>query len=145
MKPAGGLFTLRLGGGNVGICKLLLVDGTKGVSVDNIDSERYTPLHYAAMFGHVEVAKLLVDKGAEIDAQDAVGKTSLHHAVDWGRHAVAEYLLEEFADINMKTNMGLRAIVVAASKGDRKMARILIQASANTHGINFKDLQRRHR
>ena len=35
----------------------------------------WTPLHFAADKGHVQVAELLLAKGADIEAKDKVGAT----------------------------------------------------------------------
>jgi len=39
---------------------------------------------YATGNGHLEVAKLLLDKGAAVDAKDQAGVTSLMLAAQWG-------------------------------------------------------------
>ena len=39
-----------------------------------------TPLHYAAIQGHKEVAELLIDKGADVNAKNIIGITPLDAA-----------------------------------------------------------------
>lgn len=60
---------------------------------------------YACMHGHIEAAKLLLDKGAEINAIpggfDYAG-TGLHYAALNGHRAMAEFLLNHGADRNVK-------------------------------------------
>lgn len=52
-----------------------------------------TPLHQAALAGHFEVLKLLVQRGARLDVKDTIWQGTPE---DWARHAgkaeVAEYL-----------------------------------------------------
>nr|XP_015835537.1 PREDICTED: ankyrin repeat domain-containing protein 39 isoform X3 [Tribolium castaneum] len=53
----------------------------KGFGVDQRDAAGYTPLHYAARNGHLDICKLLVAKGACLDAVTCQGKaTPLHRA-----------------------------------------------------------------
>lgn len=60
---------------------------------------------YACMHGHIEAAKLLLDKGAEINAIpggfDYAG-TGLHYAALNGHRAMVEFLLNHGADRNVK-------------------------------------------
>lgn len=60
---------------------------------------------YACMHGHIEAAKLLLEKGAEIDiipgGFDYSG-TGLHYAALNGHRAMVEFLLGQGADRNMK-------------------------------------------
>ncbi|XP_039648900.1 ankyrin repeat domain-containing protein SOWAHC-like [Perca fluviatilis] len=52
-------------------------------SVDVRSSSGYTPLHVAAMHGHMEVVKLLVGAyGADVDARDYSGRKACHYLTD---------------------------------------------------------------
>ena len=48
--------------------------------VNALDSFNHTPLLYAAMRGHVEVAKTLLEHGASQDLKDKFGTTPLQLA-----------------------------------------------------------------
>src|SRR5262249_25539055 len=60
---------------------------------------------YACMHGHIDAAKLLLDKGAEINAIpsgfDYAG-TGLHYAALNGHRAMVQFLLSHGADRNIK-------------------------------------------
>jgi hypothetical protein len=85
--------------GHTAVVQLLLDDGQ--------DPDRYsppgfhahsTPLHQAALAGHIEVVRLLVERGASLDMRDTLWKGT---AIDWARHAgnaqVESYLLSQKA------------------------------------------------
>ena len=38
----------------------------------------YTPLHYAAEYGHADVAALLIEHGADLEAQEEVRAAAAH-------------------------------------------------------------------
>lgn len=68
---------------------------------------------YACMHGHIDAAKLLLEKGAELDAIpggfDYAG-TGLHYAALNGHRAMVEFLLEHGADRSVKdTKVGSTA------------------------------------
>ena len=52
----------------------------------------WTPLHYAVVWGHTEVAEMLIDKGADVNAMDKEGRTPLALAVMTAHKAVATLL-----------------------------------------------------
>ena len=53
-----------------------------------------TPLYFACEFGHVDIARLLLDNGAEIDKADKDGHTPLYAAERMGHSSIVA-LLEE--------------------------------------------------
>lgn len=59
----------------------------KGTYVDQRDSSGYTPLHYAARNGHLDLCRLLVEKGACVNAITNQGQaTALHRAATAGEN-----------------------------------------------------------
>ena len=55
-------------------------------------------LHLAALNGHPDVLKVLLEHGAPCDVATATGKTPLHGAALYGHGSVARMLLEFKAD-----------------------------------------------
>jgi len=51
-----------------------------GVDVGTKDNKGRTPLMYAAMSGHDDIVKMLLDKGADVNARSKDGKTALSWA-----------------------------------------------------------------
>ena len=60
-------------------------------------------MHYAARWGHKEIAELLIQNGADVNVKDDWSEqTPLHKAARWGHKEVAELLIAEGADVNAK-------------------------------------------
>ena len=57
-----------------------------------------TPLHWAIIGNHPNIAKLLIERGADVNAVDKFGMTPLHKASSFNRKILAELLLSEGAD-----------------------------------------------
>jgi len=70
----------------------------KGEIVFCADASGTMPLHYAAMEGHFDVVKYLVEHGAEADSpEDAYGSTPLDYARKYNHAGIVSYLLEKGA------------------------------------------------
>ena len=67
---------------------------------DNSDRDGFTPLHFAAQQGALEVLRLLLDRGAEVDACNRFGNTPIFVAVfnSRGRGDLITLLRERGAD-----------------------------------------------
>ena len=80
--------------------KAHLAAGTDADEVDDWTGK--TPLHYAAEYGNLEIAGLLIDAGANVRHIDDDKATALHHAAVGGFVDVAKLLLAHGANINAK-------------------------------------------
>ncbi|MCB1157819.1 MAG: ankyrin repeat domain-containing protein [Leptospiraceae bacterium] len=65
-----------------------------------------TPLHYAAMHGNLEIAKLLVKYGADINIKGLASFTPLHTASAYEKENVASFLVKKGANINVVQTEG---------------------------------------
>jgi ankyrin repeat protein len=103
-----------------------------GANVDWQDEENYnwTPLHWAAGYGRVEIARMLIDAGADVNVQDEWGKTSLHWAASRGKVEIAQMLIDAGADLNLQTNGGWTPLHMAAWHRRLEIVRMLIDAGA---------------
>ena len=93
----------------------MLIDCGADVHVRN--AKGYTPLHKAAIRGHLKTASVLLSVGAELDSRSKSGKTALHVSVENGHSRVAKYLLRCGADIRVVDENGSCAIDYAVSAG----------------------------
>lgn len=76
----------------------------------DVNKEGWTPLHYAATSGNIELMTLLLEKHAYIDAESPNGSTPLMMAAQYGTLGAVKLLLEEGADPLLKNKLGLSAI-----------------------------------
>ncbi len=74
-----------------------------GTNIDTVDDwTSKTALHYAAEYGHLEIAKLLLANGADVNRRDDDKATPLYFAAVGGFVKVARLLLVYGADINAR-------------------------------------------
>ena len=82
-----------------------------------------SPLHWAALHGRTEIAKLLIAKGAKIDMVNVNGATPLHVAATYGSLDVVKVLLACGADVNVrqKDDYGYATALQSAIVGDSSL------------------------
>ena len=91
-----------------------LVDWPK-TKVESRNARDESPLMMAALKGHLDVVKKLIDRDADVNKP---GWAPLHYAATGGHLAVMELLLEAGADTAMKNQLGMTAIDFAR-RGNR--------------------------
>lgn len=84
----------------------------------DVNKTGWTPLHYAASGGHLEVISLLLEHSAYIDAESPNGTTPLMMAAMYGTPEAVNLLLQEGADPKLKNQQGLTALQFA-QRGNR--------------------------
>jgi ankyrin repeat protein len=90
----------------------------------------FTPLLFAAQYGDVEGAKLLVAAGADVNDAAADGASAVVIAAHVGQSNVAAILLDVGADPNA-AGAGYTALHVAAARGDGVLVKALLEHGAN--------------
>jgi len=75
-----------------------------------IDEDGLTLLHWAADRGHIDIARLLLDRDKDLlDMQDSDGQTALHYAASCGHKELVNLLISLGADIGVKDSDGVTA------------------------------------
>jgi ankyrin repeat protein len=98
----------------------------------------FQPLGLASFFGHVEAARLLVERGAEVNSasRNEMKVMPLHSAVATGdpeaRYELAKLLLENGADANARQQDDYTPLMAAEHHGDERLRRLLIEHGAET-------------
>ncbi|KAF9582229.1 hypothetical protein BGW38_000473 [Lunasporangiospora selenospora] len=76
------------------------------IDIDSQDEDGTTPLIYAACFGHVEIAFMILEAGAVVDGRDKFGWTALVWATNNKHDSLVRLLLENGASTSMQTKKG---------------------------------------
>ncbi|CAE7575946.1 ACBP1, partial [Symbiodinium microadriaticum] len=90
------------------------------------DSERMTPLHYAADRGHTDVLNYLIDAGADLNAQDGDGQSAVMVAVMCSNKDIVQLLVSAGADMTLRNNDGERALDLIDDSDDSEEIRVLV-------------------
>ena len=121
--------------GNTYLVGILL---EKGVNMNVYDTDdKYgwgeTALINAIDYGHIEIAKMLLEKGAYVDASNWNRSTALHAACIIGNTEMVKLLLEKEANVNAKNREGVTPIMNASENGNTEIVRILLENGADVN------------
>ena len=113
----------------------LILEGTFNKNPAEIKHPRRTPLHYAALHGHPEVCKLIMDSINVVrigfDKNPACGYydlTPFHYAAKNGQLAVCQVMLENLSDKNPATIAdGLTPLHYAAESGHVEVCNLIME------------------
>ncbi len=72
------------------------------VEMNAVNNNKHTAIHFAAKYGHVDVAKVLLQNGADVNAGDKYKRTALYWAAQYGRTYCTLQLLCFGAEIDEK-------------------------------------------
>ncbi|GES57670.1 hypothetical protein ATEIFO6365_0001095900 [Aspergillus terreus] len=99
---------------------------------DGLDERKQSPMTYAAMYGNLEIARILRRMApGSLNQADEDGKTPLFHAVEKGHVKLVEYLVGERVDLNVSEKKGGQtALHCAAQDGLEEMVQILLRSNA---------------
>ncbi|TRM67250.1 ankyrin repeat protein, partial [Schizophyllum amplum] len=100
----------------------------KGVDINAQTGCGWTPLHFAAYSGQLDVVRLLVERHCDIHARSKDGEESLHLACVYAYAEIAHLLIEAGADINSRyADSGSTALHIVVEIGHLELVRLLVQ------------------
>lgn len=67
-----------------------------------MDQLGWTPLMIAVSGGHLDIAKVLIERGAEVNHSNDNGQIALHYAASKGRLEMMELLIQNRSKLNTK-------------------------------------------
>ena len=96
----------------------------------------FHPLGLACFFGHVDAARLLLERGADVNAlsrNEHIQTAAIHAAAasneegtdETTRYELVELVLDHGADPNLPQGGGFRAIDAARQNGDKRVEELL--------------------
>jgi uncharacterized protein len=115
-----------------------LLDEEPGRAND-LGDDGFHPLGLACFFGHVDAAKLLLERGADVNAlsrNEHIQTAAIHAAAaaegkhEQVRYELVELVLDHGADPNLAQGGGFRAIDAARQNGDRRIEELLLARGA---------------
>ena len=103
--------------------------------VNAAQGDGMTALHWAAISGDLELARMLIFAGANVRATTRLGTyTPLFLASQHGHAPVIEALLEAGSDVKAGTPNGTSPLMVAAAAGKVAAVKALVDAGADVNG-----------
>ena len=104
----------------------------EGADVTTRDADGNTPLHLAALHGHTDCVRALLDRGADANATNNAAATPLIYGIT--DIETVRALLAHHANPNAKTTLGMTPLLSAVSRGQSyDVAKLLIEAGADVH------------
>jgi len=108
-----------------------------GIDVNFLNLEDESPLMFAALNGHLALAKKLIDKEADVNK---TGWTPLHYAATNGHVEIMRLLLENNAFVDAESPNGTTPLMMAAQYGTGDAVKLLLDEGAQSQQTNKQGL-----
>lgn len=100
------------------------------VLANTLDGFKLTPLRWAALWGFVDIARLLIERGAKVNVKEKNGKTSLFWAAREGHQEMTDLLISKGA---MRKGSENKYLLTAAQYGNAALAKLVIDRGADVN------------
>jgi len=98
------------------------------------EKEGWTPLHYAATSGHLDIVEYLISKEVDVDAHSPNDTTPLMLAARFGHIKVVKFLLDQQADLALHNKQDFTAIDFAYMNNQKEIAQGLMSRWKKLYG-----------
>lgn len=105
----------------------------KGMPVNVLDDQGYSPLSTACEYGDEKMVELLLDSGADINQRLNDSQTPLHIATMYEKPETVRLLLRNKADVNLYSSGNFSSLMDAAISGEYDIAEQLIKAGIDVN------------
>ncbi|KAL3140196.1 hypothetical protein ABBQ38_004472 [Trebouxia sp. C0009 RCD-2024] len=112
---------------------LQAIEKTGAADANRKGQDAWTPLHYAACNGHLQITEALLQNGADSNATEKTGRTPLHLAARNGHTQVVACLVKAQAVVDSPDDEGMTPLALAAAKGQTLAAGELIWGHADVN------------
>jgi ankyrin repeat protein len=111
----------------------------QGADINMKGEDQYSPLHYAAAIGNLEMARLLLDRGTTTLGDVSLAKhdgfegnwTPLHLACLNGHEDMVRLLLDHGADIEARDGVQRTPLILSVESFDLEVAKTLVECGAD--------------
>ena len=104
--------------------------------INATDEDGNTPLHLAAINGHTETVRALINAKADVNLANNDGSTPLHRSAIHGHTEAAQALLAAGADVDLANDFGNTPLHLAERFGHTATAQALIELGADVNLAN---------
>ncbi|KAJ4139881.1 hypothetical protein NW768_001228 [Fusarium equiseti] len=109
--------------------------GTEALGL--LDTQKRSPLHHAALHGHLAASKQLLKSGVKANARAINGQTALHFAVLQGYQSVLKPLLDSDPSLVSATNeFAQTPLLLAVVRGSSSAVKLLLERKADAKAID---------
>jgi ankyrin repeat protein len=116
-----------------------------GADVNTTESRTgQTALMWAAAEGHVDVAKVLLERRAAVHVRASGGFTALLFAAQGGKLEAARLLVGAGAEVDQASDDGVTPLIVAAMNGHQELTIFLLEQRGNPNLADFKGFTSLH-
>lgn len=105
----------------------------KDADVNAHNEQMVTSLHFAAAYGHKEIAKFLIEQEADVNSTDEDQETPLILAARHGHLKIVQLLIENGANLELTDQYGATALIDATLQGHLDVMRYLVAHGADIH------------
>lgn len=106
-------------------------------SLDIQNEKGYSPLIFAAYYGHEKMVKLLLKSGADSCLKDRRGNSALMGAIFKGHLSIAYELMNSRCDIDSRNKSNQTALMYASLFGREKLVRKLMDKGASPKALDL--------
>lgn len=99
--------------------------------VNDLDDEKYTPLHWACIRAHWDVAEYLIEQGAELNLLGGDGGSPLNWAAHHDNVEIVETLLSGGAELNVQNQWGMTELHTAIWRGNSHVVEYLLDQGSD--------------
>ena len=115
--------------GNLGKVKTILAQDPSKMNA--LDEEKYTPLHWACMRAHWDVAEYLIENGADVNVQGGDGGTVMNWAVHHDNVKIIKLMIDKGAKLNVQNQWGMSELHTAIWRGNIHVVEYLLDQGSD--------------